>query len=253
MVQVGLSGLRMRGSQPQDAPHALASAWPRAVTSARRVGRQRLLFTAVNKRCALISVDLQNDFASEGGRLYSPKPCLAFLRYTLFPYLETAGLQMSEIVSDYRQPRPGYTKGCCEPGGWGHESIVPSRLTGSRLTKSMNSPVWTREGIGEADEEPGLPYSDPERFTAWLESGLGRPRDVVPVVFGLTVDCCVLCVAQELFWRGYETLILRQGVDCASGRPEDRDAVIETTIQNWANVIEWHHLEFLLARGGSLE
>jgi hypothetical protein len=149
---------------------------------------------SVIKRCALISVDLQNDFASEGGRIYSPKPCLAFLRTTLFPYLETAGLQVSEIVSDYRQPRPGYTRGCCEPGDWGHESIVPARLTGSRLTKSMNSPVWTREGIGEADEEPGLPYSDPERFTAWLESGLGRPSDVVPVVFGLTVDCCVLCV-----------------------------------------------------------
>ena len=204
----------------------------------------------VGKRYALIAVDLQNDFAAEGGKLYSPKPCLLFLRSTLFPYLESCGMQISEIVSDYRRPRPGYTKGCCEPGQWGHDSIVPAGRTGSRLVKSMNSPVWTRENIGEADGEPGPPYPDPERLTAWLRTALGEPGDVLPVVFGLTVDCCVLCVAQELSWRGYETLVLREGVDCPSGKPDDRDTVLATTVQNWAGTIVWQQLMTLLDHQG---
>lgn len=171
-----------------------------------------------------------NDFAAEGGKLYSPKPCLLFLRSTLFPYLESSCMQISEIVSDYRQPRPAYTKGCCEHGQWGHDSIVPAGRTGSRLVKSMNSPVWTRENIGDADGEPGPPYPDPERLTAWLRTALGEPGDVVPVVFGLTADCCVLCVAQELSWRGYQTLVLREGVDCPSGKPDDQNTVFATTV-----------------------
>jgi hypothetical protein len=203
----------------------------------------------VTKRCALIAVDLQNDFASEGGRLYSPLPCLGFLRETLLPHLESTAVEVCQIVSDYRQPRPGYTKGCCEPGDRGFESVLPDRLTRSRLIKSMNSPVWTRDNIGEPHKEPGQPYPDPGRFTAWLQRWVGSPSDVQPVLFGLTADCCVLCVAQELFWRGYETSILREGVDCPSGSPADRDTVLGTIAQNWAGTIEWQSLMPLINRG----
>ena len=110
----------------------------------------------------------------------------------------------------------------------------------------MNSPVWTRENIGDADGEPGPPYPDPGRLTAWLRTALGEPADVVPVVFGLTADCCVLCVAQELSWRGYQTLVLREGVDCPSGKPDDRDTVLATTVQNCAGTIAWQQLMTLL-------
>lgn len=203
----------------------------------------------VGKRYALIAVDLQNDFAAEGGKLYSPKPCLLFLRSTLFPYLESSGMQISEIVSDYRQPRPGYTKGCCEPGQWGHDSIVPAGRTGSRLVKSMNSPVWTRENIGEADGEPGRRIPTPSGSPRGCELRWGTRRRC-PGSVGLTVDCCVLCVAQELSWRGYETLVLREGVDCPSGKPDDRDTILATTVQNWAGTIVWQQLMTLLDHQG---
>jgi nicotinamidase-related amidase len=196
----------------------------------------------MNARYAFVSVDLQNDFASVGGRLYSPKPSLTFLRATLFPYVEGTGHLICEIVSDYRLPRPGYTRGCCEPGDWGYESIVPAALAGPRLIKAMNSPVWTRRDVGDPQGNPGLPYPDPARLGAWLEDTLGAPGQVVPVVFGLTIDCCVLCVAQELFWHGYEPVVLREGVDAPSGRPEDRDVILATTVQNWAKVLEWRDL-----------
>lgn len=63
-----------------------------------------------------------------------------------------------------------------------------------------------------------------------------------PWVFGLTIDCCVLCVAQELFWHGYEPVVLREGVDAPSGWPEDRDVILATTVQNWAKALEWRDL-----------
>jgi nicotinamidase-related amidase len=200
----------------------------------------------MNKKYSLICVDLQNDLASEGGKLYSSKPSLTFLKNILLPYLESANVKVSEIVSDYRLPRPGYTKGCCQPGEWGYESIIPEKIKKSQWLKSMNSPVWIRDNIGEAHKKPGLPRSDPEKFTPWLEDSVGMPGEVIPVVFGLTVDCCVLCVAQELFWRGYETLILKEGVDCPSGKAEDRDTVLQTTVSNWAKAVDWQQLKSVL-------
>jgi hypothetical protein len=197
-----------------------------------------MLYLVTDKKLSFISVDLQNDFGSEGGKLYSPKPSFIFLKDTLFPYLESKNIQVNEIISDYRQPRPGYTKGCCEPGDWGFGSIIPEKLKRSQWIKSMNSPVWIRENIGEATKEPGLPYSDPDKFTAWLENSVGMPDKVIPVIFGLTVDCCVLCVAQELFWRGYEVLVLKEGTDAPSGSLEERDMILKTTVSNWAKAID---------------
>lgn len=84
----------------------------------------------MNARYAFVSVDLQNDFISVGGRLYSPKPSLTLLRTTLFPYVEGTGHLICEIVSDYRLPRPGYTQGCCEPGDWGMNQLFPSLWRG---------------------------------------------------------------------------------------------------------------------------
>jgi hypothetical protein len=93
-------------------------------------GKFGVVSREVGKRHALIAVDLQNDFAAAGGKLYSPKPCLLFLRSTLFPYLESSGMQISEMISDYRQPRPGYTKGCCGTRAVGTRLHCPAGRTG---------------------------------------------------------------------------------------------------------------------------
>ena len=60
---------------------------------------------------------------------------------------------------------------------------------------------------------------------------------------GLTIDCCVLATVQELSWRGYYPLILKEAVDHASGKIEDRERLLRDPIPNWAEVIEWNELK----------
>ncbi len=193
----------------------------------------------MKKNNVFIAVDIQNDFVSEGGKFYTPKPSIEFLRQTLFPFLRKRNIKVNEIISDYRQPRPGDQGDCCYPGEWGYKSLIPDDLKRSVWVKCMNSPVWIRENIGRADTEPGLPYPDFDNFGKWLQKNIGKPEEVTPVVFGFTIDCCVLSVLQELSWRGYYPLVLKDGVDHASGKIEDRNKVLETPIPNWAKVVNW--------------
>ncbi len=190
-----------------------------------------------------ILVDLQNDFASEGGKYYSPKPSVNFLKNTLFPFLTKNNLKVNEIISDYRQPRPGDRGDCCHPGTWGYESLLPEELRKSLWVKCMNSPIWIRENIGDANNTPGVPYQNSQGFTHWLEKNIGNPKDATPVLLGLTIDCCVLSAAQELSWRGYYPLILAEGVDHATGKTEDKNKIFDTPLSNWAKVINWSDLK----------
>ena len=59
------------------------------------------------KSYELLCVDLQNDFASPGGIFYNYRESVRFVTDELFPFLEERGVGVSEIVSDYRQPRKG--------------------------------------------------------------------------------------------------------------------------------------------------
>ena len=190
-----------------------------------------------------LAVDLQNDFATEGGKHYTPKASVKFVNDTLIPFLREHNIKISEIVSDYRQPRPGDRGTGCVPRTWGYESIIPKELVKSQWIKCMNSPIWTRENIGDPAKVPGLPYQDPKAFGEWLEKNIGKPNEVKPVLFGLTIDCCVLSTLQELSWRGYYPLVLKEGVDHYDGKIEDRDAVLKIVAPNWAEVIDWHKLQ----------
>lgn len=190
-------------------------------------------------RYSFILVDLQNDFASPGGKFYSPKPSVQFLRETVFPYFEKHDIKVNGIISDYRQPRPGDRGDCCHPGTWGYASLLPDNLRKSLWVKCMNSPVWVREGIGDANADPGLPFPDPKKFGKWLDKNVGAPDKVTPVLMGLTIDCCVLSALQELSWRGYYPQVIKEAVDHASGKLGDRKAVLKSPIPNWAKVVEW--------------
>src|SRR3989344_5141693 len=115
-------------------------------------------------RLELLSIDLQQDFTTEGGKHYTPKASVGFLKETLFPFLKVKNIQISEIISDYRQPRPGDSDVSCVPGTWGYESIVPKELVKSQWIKCMNSPIWIRENIGDPNKTAGLPYQDTKVF-----------------------------------------------------------------------------------------
>ena len=77
---------------------------------------------------AFLSVDLQNDFTTEGGKHYIKRPCIDFLKENIFPFLKEKGIKINEIISDYRQPRPGDRDESCMPGTWGYKSIVPREI-----------------------------------------------------------------------------------------------------------------------------
>ena len=195
-----------------------------------------------------IAVDIQNEFATEGGLHYTPKPSVRFLNENIFPVFESRGIKINNIVSDYRQPRPGDRGKGCVPETWGYETLVPKDLIKFTWIKCMNSPIWVRENIGDPNKEPGLPYQDPKKFQEWLDKNIGKPDEVIPVLMGLTIDCCVLSTLQELNWHGYYPLILKEAVDHATGKIEDRDKVLETPASNWGKVISWEELSKQLNR-----
>lgn len=194
----------------------------------------------------IICIDLQKEFSAIGGKHYHPHSNVDFIKNILAPYLKKKKIKIAEIISDYRQPRPGDLDDSTQPGTRGYESELPEDVKLNNIwIKCMNSPIWTRKNIGNPDKEPGLPYQDPESFTKWLDLTVGEPQktDIV-VLIGLTVDCCVFCTAQELCFRGYNVRILEEGVDVYSGNSEEKKMVLHNyPLHNWAEAISWEELK----------
>ncbi len=194
----------------------------------------------------IISVDFQKEFSAEGGKHYRPHPNVVFIKQTLVPYLRKHNLKVAEIISDYRQPRPGDLDDSTRPGEEGYVSEIPDDVKLDNVwIKCINSPIWTRDNIGNPNREPGLPYQDPKAFTHWLNAVIGTPQEMDEVVLmGLTVDCCVFCTAQELKFRGYKVKILKEAVDVYSGNPEEKEMILNNyPLRNWARVITWDELQ----------
>ena len=194
----------------------------------------------------LISVDFQKEFTSPEGQWFNPGKSIGFIKETLVPYCREHDLKVFEIISDYRQPRPGDAGNGCYPGTPGYESEIPKDVKiGETWVKCMNSPIWVRENIGTSQLQPGLPYQDPSRFTRWLKSTVGSPEKVDFVaLIGLTLDWCVFCTAQELCWRGYEVKILAEGTDVVGGDEIYKQQILtKSPLLNWASVVTWDELQ----------
>jgi len=194
----------------------------------------------------IISVDLQKDFSDPKGKHHKPRPSVDFVKKTVVPYLRDKNIKISEIISDYRLPRPGDKDNSCNPGTFGYESEIPEDVKNKNIwIKCMNSPIWTRENIGDPDKKAGLPYQNPEKFTKWLEEVAGNPQDVGTVVLiGLTADCCVFCTAQELCFRAYNVRILEEAVDTYSGSQKEKEQILNNPpLSNWAEPISWEELK----------
>jgi hypothetical protein len=203
----------------------------------------------VRANIKLISVDFQKEFSAKGGKHYQPRSNVGFIKKIIVPFLIKNDIKIAEIISDYRQPRPGDLDESTCPGEEGYVSEIPEDIRLDRVwIKCMNSPIWTRKNIGNPNKNPGLPYQDPKAFTCWLNSTIGKPQDVDAVVLmGLTVDCCVFCTAQELRFRGYTVKILREGVDTYSGNSQEKDMILSNMpLLNWAKVISWNELKKML-------
>ncbi len=193
----------------------------------------------------ILSVDLQKDFSAPGGKHFHPHPNVKFIKAELLPFLRENGIKIAEIISDYRQPRPGDRDASCLPGTTGYESEIPADLKLQPVwVKCMNSPIWTRDGVGDASKQAGLPYEDTKEFGSWLDKIVGKAGEVDIVLIGLTIDCCVLCTAQELSMRGYKVFVLREGVDPYSGDQTQKQQILDGPIlNNWAKTIGWEQLK----------
>ena len=203
----------------------------------------------MKKNIKIISVDMQKEFSAEGGKHYMPHESVKFIKDTLIPFLRENKLKVAEIISDYRQPRPGDLDDSTRPGENGYESEIPEDVKIKKIwIKCMNSPIWTRKNIGKANKKPGIPYHDPKAFGKWLDSTIGKPEEVNEVVLiGLTIDCCVFCTAQELKWRGYTVKILQEAVDVYSADQKEKEIILNNPpLLNWAKTISWEKLKLNL-------
>lgn len=197
----------------------------------------------------IISIDFQKEFTSLQGQWFNPGKSVNFIKKTFIPFCREHDLRIFEIISDYRQPRPGDSGDGCYPGTPGYESEIPMDIKSDDIwIKCMNSPIWVRENIGQENAQPGLPYQDPELFTKWLNRTIGQPEDVdFVVLIGLTIDRCVFCTAQELRWRGYRVKILEDGTDAVEGNEDYKEQLLtRSPLLNWADVIDWNKLKGIL-------
>ncbi len=191
-----------------------------------------------------ISVDLQYDFTRSGGQHFNPKrTSVRFVRNTLIPFFREKKVRIGEIISDYRQPRPGDIGDCCHPGEWGYTSEIPSELVETQWIKCLKSPLFTRKNIGLPKRKPGLPKADAEGFYKWMtpHAGTHLGKGTV-VVFGLTLDCCILCTAQTLRFDGYNVKILMDATDTYEGGQKSKKEVMRL-LSNWADPVTFEEVQ----------
>lgn len=195
-------------------------------------------------RTKIISIDFQKEFTKEGGFCYRDRPSIVFMKEILIPSVIERGVKMAEIISDYRQPRPSINKkDYCVPGTIGYESEIPADAKkGEPWIKCANSPIWTRDNIGDGSKKPSYPYQDPQKFNDWIAQEIGSPEETEILLVGLTLDCCVLCSAQEFGARGYKVKIIKEAVDTFSGDQVEKELLYKTPLYNWAEVVSWEEV-----------
>ena len=186
----------------------------------------------------LISVDFQYDFADEDGLNFNKGKSVGFVKNTLIPFLKNSGVQVSEIISDYRLPRGKSKNESCVPGTRGFESLIPMELRkGEQWIKCMHNPIWIRKKAGKENAELGDVYQDPNAFDAWVLQQI-RHRKVI--LFGLTADCCILQVASELYFRGYDVYIIYEATDPMNERLNYKNEIMfHSTLSIYAKTIHF--------------
>lgn len=193
----------------------------------------------------IISVDFQKEFSAEGGRCYRERPCIPFIKDVFIPFIREKGFKIAEIISDYRLPHPGSSFEACVPGTRGYESEIPADVKYENAwVKALSSPGWIREHGGDPHKEPGPPYPAPGIFSQWLTDTVGLPaEDSEVILIGLTIDCCVLSVLEELRYRGYRASVLNEGVDTYSGDPEEKEFLLKRVVPYWGQAVDWEQLK----------
>ena len=198
--------------------------------------------------CYFLSVDYQHDFADKDGIASVVGDSPDFIDSCLIPFLRNHDLKVSEIISDYRLPRGKSHNESCVPGTLGYKSLLPDDLRfGNPHIKCMHNPIWTRENIGIPGRTLGKEYQDPEKFNKWVS--VHFPDKNLPIIiFGETMDCCLLNTAQELYFRGYNPFILYEATDPMPERqPYKKELAENSTLALYTKIVHFEQLESFLS------
>jgi hypothetical protein len=197
-----------------------------------------------------LCVDYQYDFVSPEGKAGVIGNSPLFIADTLIPFLVAKDFKVSEIISDYRLPRGKSHSESCVPGTQGFQSLLPDHVRyADPHIKCMHSPLWTRNNIGIADQPLGKEYQAPELFNDWVSRHF--PDKTIPIVmFGETMECCLLNVAQELYFRGHNVYILYEATDPMPERQSFKDDISHhSTLSLYAKSITFKELLVVLMCG----
>lgn len=194
-----------------------------------------------------ICIDFQNDFASSNGVHFNKGKSVNFIKEKLFPFLKKHDIQVSEIISDYRLPRGKSKSESCIPGSWGFQSLLPSALKkGAPWIKCMHNPLWIRKNIGVPNATLGKERQSPRKFNKWLKDNLSSKNIIL---FGETADCCMLQVASELYFRGYNVYFVYEACDPMNERLNEKDDILyHSSVSIYAETIHFDELIKIIRR-----
>lgn len=195
-----------------------------------------------------IAIDFQRDFTDSRGKCYCKGDSVHFVKSNLIPFFREKALKTLEIVSDYRRPRNGLTTSC-DPNDWGFVSEVPDDVKHQNIwVKAMHNPIWVRENGGSKLTSTDFPYPDPKGFSTWVSNNIGSPtKDQLIILYGLTLEVCVLAVAQELYYRGYQVKVLYEATDPMNERLAHKDCIVfHSSLSVYAEVIHYDEMKQLI-------
>ena len=192
---------------------------PRTVTFAARP--QRL--TVDLARCALVVVDMQNDFCHPDGWLASIGVDVAPARAPIerlqrvVPWLRAAGTQIIWLNWGNRPDRANLPPGVLhvyDPDGRSGGIGAPVRPGGS---PTLQAGSWSASIVDELEAEPGDVLVDKFRMSGFFDTPLDailRNLAVTTLFFaGVNSDQCVLSTLSDAACLGYDVVLLD---DCAA-------------------------------------
>jgi ureidoacrylate peracid hydrolase len=176
-------------------------------------------------RTAVIVIDMQNDFGSEGGMFHragldiSPIQRLVPTIASVLRAARRAGLPVVYTKQEHNADL-GDAGGDRAPHRIKHqrlnigEPVIAPDGTQSRI---LVRDTWNTAIVPELAPEPGDIVSSKHRFSAFFETSLDsllRARDVETLIFtGATTSICVESTVRDATFRDYRCIVL---ADCTS-------------------------------------
>jgi ureidoacrylate peracid hydrolase len=174
-------------------------------------------------KCALVVIDMQNDFCSPGGWLdyigadYRParKPIEAINR--LLPIMRRESVPVIWLNWGNRRDRMNLSPSVLHVYNRAGDDVgIGGALPGNR-SHVLEKGSWGASIVSELNAQPEDVYIDKYRMSGFWDTSLDsilRNLDVDTVLFtGVNVDQCVMATLQDAVCLGYDSILL---TDCSA-------------------------------------